>query len=314
MLGVPNWLQLPPSDKRSILIAGCGGGFDVFNGLPIALALMTEGHSVTLANLSFSQLAASGCEKVARSAWRIKADARELPYFPEKWLAEWLAQKGLKLPVYAFERTGAVPLIEAYQAVVREREISLVILVDGGTDSIIFGDEPGLGTIVEDAVSLTAAVAVCPETLLISVGFGVDHFHGVSHYSFLENVATLIRDRAFLGTTALLAGTPEVESFLALVEYANRRQPHHVSIVCNSIASAIRGEFGDVHASKRTERSELFINPLMALMWAFRAADVAGHMLFAEAVSCTTTAEEAVRAIELAREFVKPRLRRSIPL
>ena len=38
-------------------------------------------------------------------------------------------------------------------------EIDLVLLIDGGTDSLIFGDEPGLGTVVEDAVSTIAACA-----------------------------------------------------------------------------------------------------------------------------------------------------------
>ena len=33
-----------------IVIAGCGGGFDIVAGLPVALRLQEEGHRVHLAN------------------------------------------------------------------------------------------------------------------------------------------------------------------------------------------------------------------------------------------------------------------------
>ena len=36
-----------------ILIAGAGGGFDIYAGLPIALALRAAGKEVHRANLSF---------------------------------------------------------------------------------------------------------------------------------------------------------------------------------------------------------------------------------------------------------------------
>jgi hypothetical protein len=37
---------------ESVLIAGAGGGFDVFAGLPLALALLLDQKRVHLANLS----------------------------------------------------------------------------------------------------------------------------------------------------------------------------------------------------------------------------------------------------------------------
>ncbi len=43
-------------DSERILVAGAGGGFDVYAGLPLAFALMDLGKTVHLANLSFSAL------------------------------------------------------------------------------------------------------------------------------------------------------------------------------------------------------------------------------------------------------------------
>jgi hypothetical protein len=63
-------------------------------------------------------------------------------------------------------------------------------LVDGGTDSVIFGDEPGLGTVTEDAGSIIANCSAGGDrTLLASIGFGIDHFHGISPHLLLENVS-----------------------------------------------------------------------------------------------------------------------------
>jgi hypothetical protein len=52
---------LPPifhrlESARRVLIAGMGGGFDVYCGLPLYFALREAGKEVFLANLSFSFL------------------------------------------------------------------------------------------------------------------------------------------------------------------------------------------------------------------------------------------------------------------
>jgi hypothetical protein len=54
-------LATPPLFARlaaaqRVLIAGAGGGFDVYAGLPLAIALWDAGVDVHLANLSFAQL------------------------------------------------------------------------------------------------------------------------------------------------------------------------------------------------------------------------------------------------------------------
>lgn len=300
---------------RHVLIAGVGGGFDVYAGVPIATYLLERGCSVVFANLSFSNLWDCGGERVDPNTWRIDANSKEMPYFPEKWLAEWLVRRSCKAPVYAFAKTGVEPLRAAYRVLLEQHPVDLVVLVDGGTDSLIFGDEPGLGTVVEDAVSVIAACNAAPDrTLLAALGFGVDHFHGVSHYSFLENVARLTQAGGNLGGVSLVQGTSIADAFLDLVDYANQRQPQHRSIVCNSIASALRGEFGDFQATNRTSGTELFINPLMTQYWTFAAERVVEHMEFAAALAKTTTFAEASLKIEMHREWVEPRPRKPLPL
>ncbi len=310
---VPAFARL--QESRRILIAGCGGGFDVFAGVPIAQYLIACGKTVVFANYSFTNLHLCGGERITSTMWRIDRQSSALPYFPERWLAEWLAARGQAAPIYAFAKSGARPLADAYRWIMAQHETDLVLLVDGGTDSILFGDEPGLGTVVEDAVSTVAACAAAGEhVVLAAIGFGVDHHHGVSHHAFLENVARLTRDGAFLGVFSLAPGEPETEAFLDLVAFANRRQPQHQSIVCNSIAAALRGEFGDHHTTSRTAGSELFINPLMAQYWTFKAHRVVEHMVYGKKLAETDRFEEALRVIERWRETADVRARRPIPL
>lgn len=42
--------------SQNVLVAGAGGGFDIYAGLPLAFALAALGKNVHLANLSFSSL------------------------------------------------------------------------------------------------------------------------------------------------------------------------------------------------------------------------------------------------------------------
>ena len=59
---------------KNVLIAGAGGGFDVFGGLPLYFWLKRAGKQVHLANLSFTDL--SGCrgEQPVPALLRVKAD------------------------------------------------------------------------------------------------------------------------------------------------------------------------------------------------------------------------------------------------
>jgi hypothetical protein len=308
------FLQRLESANR-VLVAGCGSGFDVFAGVPIALHLAERGKSVVFANLSLANLWLCGGESLTLVAWRVDEHANELPYFPEKWLAEWLVRRGMRVPIYALGKSGARPIADAYRAIIARHEIDQVVLVDGGTDSIQFGDEPGLGTAVEDAVAIVAGDSAANGQALVAViGFGVDHHHGVSHHAFLENVARLTREGAFLGVVSLTRGSPETEAFLDLVDYANQRQPQHRSIVCNSIASAVRGEFGNVHGTDRTAGSELFINQLMTQYWCFEAHRIVANMAYAPELARSERFEDARRVITEVRETLELRPRRPLPL
>ncbi len=301
---------------RSVLIAGAGGGFDVFAGLPIALALAEAGKRVSLANLSFTNLQETSATWIAPHLALVTPESfGEEHYFPERALACWLAARGLPAEVYAFDKVGVRPMRDAYQALCQKIEPDAIVLVDGGTDILMFGDEAGLGTPQEDMTSLAAVLALehVPARLVACIGFGVDAYHGVCHAHFLENVATLERDGAYLGAFSLPRSSREGEAFLDAVEFAKQMTPRRPSIVNGSIAGAVAGEFGDAQFTTRTTGSELFINPLMGIYFAFDLPGLARRSLYLERLHDTETAFDVTLRIEAFRHQTQHRPRRLIP-
>src|SRR5947209_1449165 len=132
-LHLPFFAEL--EDARTVLLAGAGGGFDVFCGLPLYFGLREAGKQVHLANLSFSHLEAASGRHLAPAALEVTADSVVTAgYFPEYHLCRWFRSRGEDVPVYCFDRTGVQPLLDAYRAVVADLQPDTIILVDGGTD------------------------------------------------------------------------------------------------------------------------------------------------------------------------------------
>ena len=76
-----------------------------------------------------------------------------------------------------------------------------------------------------------------PERLVVSVGFGVDAYHGVSHGLVLENIAAPETDGAYLGAFSVRRATRESALFLdaaatpgpppPTIEYRERLHSRH---------------------------------------------------------------------------------------
>jgi hypothetical protein len=303
-------------EANSVLVTGAGGGFDIYAGIPLALALWREGKSVTLANLSFTYLGGTDARRLDLVTAVVEPDTRgERKYFPERVLAEWLYRQRLPPTVYAFEKVGARPLRDAYQAIVNRHDIDAVVLVDGGTDIVMRGDEVGLGTPQEDMASLAAVHGLqVPVKMVACLGFGIDTFHGVCHAHFLENVSSLMQSGGFLGSMSLLPAMPEVVSYLDLVEFSNEITPLRPSIVNTSIASSLQGFFGDYQRTHRTSSSELFINPLMGMYWGFDLDILAKANLYLPDLFHTETMADVARVIENFRAQTQSRPWRGLPM
>lgn len=167
-------LHLPAALENSqcVLVAGAGGGFDMYAGLSIYERLRSLGKRAFLANLSFVSLGGSNAKPLTHALYAVgpRTTGHEL-YFPERTLAQFLSRRGESVTAYAFEKLGVAPIREGYTHLVQSLGLDAIVLVDGG-----------LGTPAEDMASLAAVKAMnVPTRVVICVGFGVDTYHGVCH-------------------------------------------------------------------------------------------------------------------------------------
>jgi hypothetical protein len=307
MLKLPFLERLESSER--ILLAGAGGGFDIFCGLPLYFALQKAGKTVHLASLSFSSLSATKAERLSPVLFKVDADTTHSnDYFPEAFLSSWFCEKEkIETPIYCFEQSGVQPLANAYKVLTDKLDLDTIVLIDGGTDSLMRGDEVSLGTPQEDIASIAAVSEVhVRQKLLACLGLGVDSFHGVCHFYFFEAVSEIMKQGGYLGALSLTKDMPEVLKYREALRAVFKRMPSQPSIVNTSILDAIDGNYGNHHSTDKTVGGELWINPLMPVYWFFNLQQVAERVLYLDWIKGTETFQELGTAIENFRKQCRP--------
>ncbi len=314
-------LNLPILDLldncQNILIAGGGGGFDIYAGLPLYFTLRDAGKNVHLANYSFMDFTL--VKLLSHPILEIDdlligaqgSMAHNPPYYPEGYLVQWFKEvRSEDVTVWLFDRTGAVPLAKAYQHLIQKFAVQAVILVDGGVDSLMRGDETAPGTLIEDSISLAAISQVdVPVKLLACVGFGTEVEENLCHHHALENMASLAKVGAFYGACALTKAMPVFQHYEAACRYAWDNHPQsHKSHIHTRIIPAVQGEFDDFHLYSDDKMLPIFISPLMSLFWFFNAQIVFERNMLTQKLISTQTATEC-RNIGMMRYVSEPQKR-----
>ncbi len=287
---------------KNVLIVGAGGGFDVFAGLPLFFALREAGVSVHLANLSFSfRHGEISGKNIGKNCVEVTARSKGNEYyFPEGYLAQWLSRKRMDQPIYCIRVAPVKELVEAYELLHEQLQFDMMVLVDGGVDSIMRGDESRIGTPLEDMMSLAASLQVDVPKQLLCLGLGAET--DLCHLYALETVAHLIKANAFLGGLMLTGDMPEVKNFVEATEFVFFEMRGYESVICSSVMSALEGHFGDYHRTRRTVGSELWINPLMLLYLAFDVTKVSENVLYFNEISGCESIEQVRKMLRDFRE------------
>lgn len=290
---------------KRVLLAGCGGGYDVLGAVPLWHALRRD-HEVHFASLSFSYLNGLDARQdveVPNLYEVTERAATPKAYCPEAHLAKFVGQ-----PIWCFDKTGVRPLARAYRALVERLGIDSIVLVDGGIDAVLRGDELSLGTPSEDLASLAAATMQGIPVTLACVGMTSELRDGIAHAQVFERIAELTRDGAYLGASALTTGDPATDAYVAAVEHVFAGQTEQKrSHVHKVIVSAIRGEFG-------ATAPHVWLSPLLNMFWFFDAHTVARTHKFLELLAPTDSIWEVAARIEGARKSLQIRDRSPIPV
>jgi hypothetical protein len=147
--------------EQRVIIAGCGGGYDIFGGLPLYYQLHTHAK-IILTNWSFTSINTllKYSIEVAPALFKVEYDPLwdSIIIGNDVYFPEWHLSKQINQPIFAIADPESInQIIEAYRYLINVNSlISSIYLVDGGCDVILSGVEKELATPVEDMMHLIA--------------------------------------------------------------------------------------------------------------------------------------------------------------
>lgn len=277
MLNLPNSVTEKFKNCNNILIAGAGGGSDILCGLPLYYTLLKMGKKVHLANLTHTDL-----KTINEHAEPIQLDAAVYgansiirtpsTNYLEGYLSQFFkAALNEEKIVWMIDRTAIPQLKKSYERLIEHLQIDGIILVDGGVDSIMKGDEEGSGTMFEDTLTLAATKDIQIPKILACIGFGTEVEEGLSHYRALENISNITKQGGFYGNCSLVSYMKAFKFYKMACEYIWNQPGHKKSHISTRIIPAAEGEFGNFQMYEDENAVEVCISPLMNLYWFFEA-------------------------------------------
>ncbi|MBU1218393.1 DUF1152 domain-containing protein [Myxococcota bacterium] len=287
---------------KSVLIAGAGGGYDITGAMSLAPAFESAGIEVHYASLSFTPLDKIAAKKPVEDLplYFVDSDnASESVYCPEAWLCRYIdnnyALKEMsvkKACVWCFEKCGVGTLRKSYEYIIEQTGVDGLVLLDGGIDLILKGNEASLGTPEEDLTSLTALRKLPFKVKAIAcIGFGTELKEGISHSQVLERISEITADGGLWGVESLFNSPLIMKSYKACIEFIFSHQPDlRQSRIHAGILQSVSGKFGG-------ETKYSFITPLMHLLWFFDLEVVAKSHVFIDFLENTSSAGDVTMHI-----------------
>jgi hypothetical protein len=298
--------QLPEHSR--ILVAGAGGGFDIYCALPVALKLREHGHEVHLANYSFTNLGAvrgSTTDLKHLSCITSESVLESGDYFPELHLCKWWQRTFSEQKcVWCYSRIGVRPLAEIFQHLQATLDLNAIVILDGGVDGLFIGNEFDLATPSMDAISIIAASTIPNWTKIYAfTAFGTEGAESnVRHSDALLRISELTTRDSLLGVSALTRRSNIGKSFIEAVEFVNRQMPSEKqSVIANSIVEALKGRFGSSSFNAKTKVSPVWLSALTSLYWFFDLDAVAKAKPYLQEVLETDNILDVANAIDRTR-------------
>lgn len=304
--------RLRNPEIRKVLIVGCGGGFDFIHGMLLYPTLMELGIKVVIGSYSFGlpdKLPEEAQEYESGSDLRVHIVNGSMEsdphYAPEinlcKYLDESYPDEAHEIYAYYARDCTVGKLKTLYESFCRQHDIDGIIVFDGGSDSLMVGDEAGLGDVVEDLVTITAVGDLDVKLkMLFVVGMGADRYNDVSDASALRAVAELSGAGGALGSMAIENESESHKFYQNAVSYIFQRQTFR-STITSFILASIAGSYANQKSEHLpfadSEEHRYYIWPLMSVLWAFNIDTVVKRSLIPNAIRNMTTVPEIWQSI-----------------
>jgi hypothetical protein len=280
---------------KTILLCGCGGGFDFTHSSILIPLLKNLKKKLIFASFSFTEQSLlpqnsklyyqfknerANCHIVkSDKSWNDKKI--EKIEAPEVHFIKVLNQNYPEEEhfIYSMEATyyNTKMLKELYEKIINDNEIDAIITIDGGSDSLMKGNEYSLGSIVEDSVTISAISNIklkrIKQKILGCIGMGCDRFHGVSDAATFRAISELKRSDGFLGGIIIETNHEGYKLYKKIINETNTKQEFH-SIIANSVLASIEGSNIVPQAIQHRVSPEMDFWPLMGIFWFFNCEKV----------------------------------------
>ena len=321
---------------ENIFFTGCGGGFDFVH----CMNLYQEMHDVYRKNIVIGSYSFNSPQSIIGGELVFQRDDvivckvngycssnQSDNYQPEICLCRYLDNEyPAEAPhfIYAYyARDFSIPMLrEFYEFLCHTHEIHAIICMDGGSDSLMAGDEQGLGDPIEDAVSVGAIASLSCECVLhrflLCMGLGADRYNDVSDCSSLRAISELTAAGGFQGALCIEPGSDGFKFYKRALEYIYDHQGFQ-SVLSGIIVCSIQGAFGaDVvpEFAAETERvspGDMFLWPISGILWAFDIRKVRDRSKLIPCIADCRSQRECYKELDKLRDKIPIREVEELP-
>lgn len=164
------------------ILSGCGGGYDVFCAIPQYLKYIDSKKKIILLNLSFTSRKLLEDLTTKKQILKPNSDYFIINYknitenINNHYFPEYYLSKELGIDIYIIDSESTINQIKnAYQHIVKYKNVYKIHLIDGGCDSLLSGKESHLATPTEDMIHMRAVMDIDITQKIIScVGMTCD--------------------------------------------------------------------------------------------------------------------------------------------
>lgn len=306
------------TSNKTIMISGCGGGYDIFGGLPLYFKMTSTAKKIILVNFSFTDQ--QTCDVLTEHKMATKLDHylyRMIGYEHHDGVSSTFCPEArlatcLNHPVYAIlihENPTLSDLARCYDNILKEEgPIDTIYLVDGGCDVLLRGNERALATPVEDMMHLKIIRGLqIPEKFVMAVGVDVDIADGVDPADLDERLRRLepikIHEWCWNLTDPLISKYRDI---------VLKCQPIN-SIVQSLIIASLEGHTGNFvpgHLKNRIRKSKITLSPRLCTAFIYPLDRIADDVLYLDLLTPDLDTEQVD---DLIGEFHHNLIHKSIP-
>jgi hypothetical protein len=270
--------------NKNILILGCGGGYDIFCGLPLYFELINN-NNVNLASFSFTNKNdLKKFESITQNCYKVNAKNHHIDdniYFPEYKLS-----KCINSNIYCINTHTTISIYEnAIRTLIIKDNIDIVIIADGGCDSILSGKEEDLATPVEDMMTVFVINKLKKEkniydAYLICLGTTVELINKEDFKINLES----IKEKNGLIYKISLKDNRDYDPIKKYVDIFKQCDTSK-SIINSSIIASIEGHIGRyvnpmLYGRISCDHNFPFLDDGTSIMWIFDLEIIANHIIY----------------------------------